>query len=113
MTTRTPKQNNSLHLWCEQSAKVLNDAGIDMRIFFEKINYLNAEWTKEGFKEKVWKAFQKPMTGEDSTTNLDTVAPSEICKNITKAIAEATGVTLPPWPSEYEQSQAANNRRGF
>ena len=28
---RTPRQNNSLHKWCELAAEHLADAGIDMR----------------------------------------------------------------------------------
>ena len=106
MTThppRTNKQNASLHLWFELCATTLNDQGIDMRIFFEKINYLNVEWTKTGFKEKVWRHFQEEMIDKESTTKLDTSEPDMICRNIQQAILEATGVQLPPFPDRWSQ----------
>jgi hypothetical protein len=63
---RTLTQNSSLHLFCQQLADALNDAGFDFRAF-----------VKEGYpvpfnemlvKEYLWRPIQKAITGKESTT---------------------------------------------
>ena len=62
---RTQTQNKSLHLFCEMLANILNDGGIDFRVFI-----------KEGYpvpfndmlvKEYIWRPIQKAITGKEST----------------------------------------------
>ena len=101
---RTNLQNRALHLWFRQCAECLNDSGLDMITFFEQIDFkLNLEWTEIAFKEKIWKYAQQDMLDNESTTQLDTSEPSMICLLLTKAIAEQTGVTLPPWPDRFSR----------
>lgn len=102
---RTKLQNRAMHLWFRQCAECLNDSGLDMLIFFERINFqLNLDWTDTAFKEKIWKYAQQDMLDKESTAELDTAEPSQICLLLTKAIAEQTGVTLPPWPDRFNQT---------
>ena len=44
---RTKKQNDSLHLFCEQIAEAFNSAGYEQKITFGTID---CPWTKESVK---------------------------------------------------------------
>lgn len=95
---KTAKQRAALHVYCEQMAEALNDAGFDQKATLALFNgTAKIPWTKESFKE-IWKAVQVIMLGKKSTEDLNTVDPSEIYRAVDKMIAEKTGVTV-AWPS--------------
>ena len=97
---RTLSQNAALHLYCERLAEALNNAGYDMKRTLKED--VEIPWTKEMAKEYLWRPIQKVMTGEESTTEMNTVEPSEIYEVLNRHIAEKFGVSV-PWPShEWE-----------
>jgi len=100
---RTPTQNNALHMWLSQVATTLNDAGFDMRAVMKE----DAEipWTQESAKYNLWRPIQKAMTETESTTELTTTDCSAICDAITRHLGQKLGVTLPPWPSYFNEEQ--------
>jgi hypothetical protein len=67
---RTISQNNSIHLYCEQVAEVLNDAGYDIAKVIKHAK-IDIPWTKESVKEILWKTIQKSMFNKSSTTELN------------------------------------------
>lgn len=94
--TRTPAQNNALHLWCEFSAATLNAAGLDMRKTLKP--EFEIPWRKYSFKEFIWKPIQIAMTGKESTTKPGKLEYPEISETITRHFAQKHGVQLPVWP---------------
>lgn len=59
-------------------------------------------WTKELVKEHIWRPVQRAMTDKESTTEINTVDPSEIWEVINRHLTEFTKgrVMVPLWPSE-------------
>ena len=100
---RTEKQNRSLHLWLRQVSETLNDAGLDMKKTLKPS--VDIPWDKEGrnAKEHLWRPVMEAMTGEESTTDMDTTDPSEVYLVICRHISEKHGVTLPPFPDRFHR----------
>ena len=93
---RTDLQNRSLHLYCEMLAEALNDAGLDMKTVLKP--EVDIPWTKESVKEHLYKPILKVMLDKDSTTEMDTVNPSEVYQVLDRHLAEKFGITV-EWPS--------------
>ena len=93
---RTPTQNKAMHLWFQMFADELNGAGYDMKKTLKP--EVNIPWTKESVKEFIWKPIQKAMTLKKSTTEMNTVEPSEICETINRHFSEKFGISV-EWPS--------------
>ncbi len=68
---RTPKQNDSLHLYFDHLAQALNEAGLDMKKVLKPS--VDIEWTKDNIKKYIWKPLQLAITGKKSTKELDKV----------------------------------------
>jgi len=97
---RTINQNRALHLYFDQLAEALNDAGYDYQVVYEMTGgKLDTDWSKELVKEKLWKPVQEALTGEDSTADVETVDYHEVYKRLDKRISELTGVHV-EWPSQ-------------
>mgnify|MGYP003406681413 CR=1 FL=1 len=94
---RTPLQNKSLHLFCQQLADALNGAGYDMKKTLKP--GVDIPWTKESIKEHIWRPVQEAMTGKRSTTEMNTVDPSEVYEVINRHMGEKFGVHV-EWPHE-------------
>lgn len=99
---RTLTQNKSLHLYCELLATALNDAGLDMKKVLKPS--VDIPWTKISVKEHLYKPIMVIMTDKQSTTELDTVNPSDIYKVLDRHISEKFGVHV-EWPSIESQSR--------
>lgn len=95
---RTQKQNKSLHKFCEMLAEALNDAGYDMKKVLKP--GVEIPWTKESVKNYLWRPIQDAMYDKDSTTELDTVEPSEIHKVLMRHISSKFGIDV-PWPNRF------------
>lgn len=101
---RTLKQNGSLHKWLDMLCKVLNDAGLEQRkVLSDMKEGFDLPWTKVSAKEWLYRPYMKAMTQKESTTELDTVEPSDICKVVGRNLAERYGITPPDWPSLENQ----------
>ena len=109
MTKRTNTQNASLSLYCTQMATALNDAGIDQKAYFERINNLDVPNTMESVKS-VFRAVNKKMYDNESTTKLDTKTIQEVYLAVDRGHAQKFGISL-PWPSQESLSEAQRNVR--
>lgn len=94
---RTDTQNDALHLYFEQIAEALNDAGYDIQKTLAQYK-VDIPWTKESVKELIWRLCQKSMFSKRSTTELDrTREINQIVEVITRFLGKL-GVEYIPFP---------------
>jgi len=93
---RTIPQNNSLHLYFQQLADALNDAGYTVEVFFKK--GANIPFSQTLVKELLWRNFQKLILDKESTTKLTTDEVDKIYKPLNQWLIETKGVDV-PFPS--------------
>lgn len=74
---RTPRQRKALEVFCDHLAEALNDAGYDLRRFFDERPKIDIPWTQELVKKYIWKKLQVVVIGKESTADAD---PSEYAK---------------------------------
>lgn len=107
--TRTQSQHNSVFLYSEKYANSLNDAGFDVKKTLSK--NVKLPWTKDFFREYVWKPIQKHHFGTTSIKSLKKVGQiDKIVDSINITIGERTGVSV-AFPSREEviYNQEAKN----
>lgn len=91
---RTKKQNSSLHKYCTDVARELQNSGITVQVFFKDIQ---ADFTMETVK-MIWRAFAKAKYGKESTTELTTKQINEVYDECNRHLANL-GIHI-PFPSE-------------
>jgi len=97
---RTGLQNRALHKYFELMADDLSDAGYSV----QEVCTLPIQWTKENFKENIWKPVQKAMFPDiTSTTQLNTVQLNQVYEQINMIIGEKFGVSH-NFPSYWDES---------
>ena len=96
--TRTPAQNNALHLWCRWVADELNANDISTAKFFKPGFELS--FTEHIVKENMWKPIQEALFGSDSTKVLTTSEVSQIYDVLNRKLSEH-GVFI-SWPERSE-----------
>jgi hypothetical protein len=103
---KTDAQRAALHVWLEQIAQILNEGGIDQTIFFEKYvkKGFKIPWSKHSVKEVMYKPILAAMSGKESTEDMNTVEPGQICQVLGSKLSELTGITPPPFPSRFHDS---------
>lgn len=94
---RTPKQNDSLHLWLEMVAEELNNAGLDMKAVLKP--EVDIPWTKGSAKDYLFRPVMKALTGKESTTELTTSEVSQVVDVINRHLAEKFGGLFIEFPS--------------
>ena len=107
MTHRTDQQRKAIEVYCRELAKALNDAGYEMKAFFEAASSkVDIPWTQESVKEILWKTVQRPATisdefpeGKKSTTQLDIMEVDRVYSVLDMHISSNTGVHV-EFPSE-------------
>ena len=92
----TGKQFSALHVWCQFVADVLNAAGLDQRVILKP--GVPIDWTKDSVKQNLYKPLLEAMTGKKSTTEQNTVEPSEVAETLARHLGQKWGVVLPEWP---------------
>ena len=97
---RTLAQNNSLHLYCEMLAEALNDAGYSVQKTLRQD--IEIPWNKTLIKELIWKPVMEAMTDKESTTQMNTVEPSEIHAVLSRHLGERFGLFV-AWPENQGQ----------
>ena len=91
--TRTTTQNAAMHVFFRNLAQALNDAGFDMKVFLKSTSStMPIAWNPVTVKEVLWRPVQEAMTGKHSTTEVNTVEPSDIHQQLMRKISELTGV---------------------
>ena len=94
---RTNLQNKALHKFFQQLADALNDSGYSVAKTLR--HDVEIPWSRVTVKELLWRPVQEAMTGKHSTTELNTVDPSEIYEVLNRHLGERLGVHV-EWPSE-------------
>ncbi len=67
---RTEQQNKAMHLYFEQVAQALNDAGLSIEQVLQNFT-MELNWNKDSVKEILWRTAQKRIVGKHSTTELN------------------------------------------
>ena len=96
---RTLKQNSSIHVYCRELAKALNEAGLDMRKVLKP--EVDIPWTEETAKENLWKPIQEALLNIDSTKDLTTEQVSKVYDTLNRHLADKFGVSV-PFPQKEE-----------
>ena len=97
--TRTPTQNNALHLWLRQLADCLNENNLDMRAVIRED--VDIPWTDYTVKEHLWKPLEAAMYGHESTTQASKTEYGDIYDVLVRHLGQKFGITLPPWPEQH------------
>lgn len=100
---KTDKQRSALHVWCEQLAETLNDAGLDIRKTLRQD--VDVPWSKTSIKEHIWKPVLEALTDKKSTEDMTTVEPTEVYNVISRHLQQTFGVSVPPWPSRFREPE--------
>jgi len=95
---RTNAQNSSLHLWCEELARELNNRGLT----FKKVvkESFDLDWNKDMVKKVFWHTLAKAKFGKESTTELTRGELQDIYDEIMRFLSDEKfdGIYL-PFPS--------------
>ncbi len=95
--TRSPAQNDALHLYFDWCAKALNDAGLTVQATLKP--GIELEWTPALFKEIVWRGIQRWLLNKESTTELARHGEIDlIVEHVTRMLARH-GIEGIPFPS--------------
>ncbi len=96
--TKSDRQRNALHLYCERVAEALNDSGWEMKKFLSRKPEIEIPWSKTSVKECIWRPVQVAMIDKKSTEDLDKLEPSEIYEVVNRHLSEY-GIHV-EWPSK-------------
>ena len=99
--TRTLTQNNSIHRYCEMLSEAFNEAGLDMEKVLAKGTQI--PWSETNVKELIWRKVQIPLTGKESTTDLETNEVSKVYDVVNRHISSTFGLFI-PFPSKDDGS---------
>lgn len=94
---RSKMQNKSIHLFCEQLAETLNDAGYDMKKTLKPS--IDIPWTKDSVKKFLWKPIQDTLFNKESTTDLKTNEVTKVHEVLVRHLGERLLIETPPFPS--------------
>jgi hypothetical protein len=99
---RTAKQNNALHLWCQQIADTLNAHGL----YVGDVIKTESEWNMEKVKANIFKSAMMSLYDKKSTTTLNRGEIDGIINVIAHALGKKN-VVVPPFPerSLWEESK--------
>lgn len=110
---RTPKQNNSIHLYCDHLSSALNAADYD-RWYVSQIllQGINAPWTMDSVKYGIFHEIMKSLYPQKtSTTQLSTKECTFVYDNVNKFLIDhCERLPYIPWPSLDEQYNKAIGR---
>ena len=93
---RTLTQNSALHLYCEQVAHALNDAGLSVNTFFKE--GFEVPFSKEIVKENIWKPVQEAVIDKKSTAEANKLEYGEVYDHVNRKLSEY-GIHV-EWPSK-------------
>ena len=109
MKQRTKLQNRSLHKFFELLADAFNEAGLDVQKTLR--HDIEIPWNETLIKELIWRPIMEAMTDKSSTTEMDTVDPSQIYEVLNRHLGEKFGLHV-DWPCEESlyQNESAKGR---
>jgi hypothetical protein len=94
---RSKKQNNALHAWFAQIAKICQNQGVTFNLIISHTH--DVEVTPTGVKG-LWHVLQKALYGTDTTTKLTKSGQIDTMIDHFCNLFGKEGVELPPFPSE-------------
>ena len=98
-STRSLNQNAAMHVLFKLYADTLNDGGLYMQKVLKPSVDIN--WTKDTFKEYVWRPVMEAQTQKKSTTQLTTTEVQEVYDTLNRYFGEKYHLTI-DFPS-YKQ----------
>lgn len=101
---RTLQQNKALHKWFELMADDLAGAGYSV----QEVCTLPIAWTKENFKENIFKPVMNAMyPGKTSTKELTTIELTAVYEQVNQIVSEKWGVghQFPDYISQSEENK--------
>ena len=100
MSQRTNQQNKSIRVFDRLLADELNARGYTVKLVLDKMRTgAEVPWTPSATHELLWKTMQKGLTGNESSTQLDTVQPSDIHQALMHWLAENLEIDYIDFPS--------------
>lgn len=99
--SRTDRQNNALHLFCEWIARALNQKSLYFKHPFKDFNL---KWNKTMVKEIIWKPIQETMFNKKSTTKLSTKEVSQIAEEIMNNFSAEYAIIL-NFPDQFSKEE--------
>lgn len=107
---RTPKQNNSIHRYCELLAQAFNEAGLDQRVVLK--SDVDIDWSMEDVKKRIWKPIQKSLFGTDSTTKLKRGEKEieRVWEHINRHLSQRFAEWIKPIPFPSLETQAKESK---
>jgi len=97
---RTLTQNACIRVFDRLLADELNAKGYTVKLVLDRMKTgAEVEWTPSSVHELLWKVMQKGVTGQASSTELDTVQPSDIHKTLMAWMVEHMEIDYIDWPS--------------
>ena len=93
---RTTTQNSALHMYCDNLAKQLNDAGLDMRKTFTP--EMDIPWSMGNVKEHLFKPIMKAATGKESTVDLTTTEMIKVYEVLNRFMGQKHNIYT-EWPN--------------
>jgi hypothetical protein len=99
---RSPTQNRCVHLYCEQVAENLTDAGITFDMFFKP--GFEVPWNKLTVKDNIWRPIQIAICDKVSTTEPLTTDYNEIYEYVNLKLAKYS--IYVPWPSKESLNES-------
>lgn len=94
---RSLAQNKALHLFCNQLAAALNDAGLDMKKVLS--HHKDIPWSGHEVKERIWRPVQEAMLNKESTRDAETSEYSKVYEVLNRHFGEKHGLHV-EWPSK-------------
>jgi len=98
---RTSQQNKAVHKYLDLLSTALNDAGYETKAVLE-VKQVEVPWNGSLAKELLWRPIMKALTGKESTTEMDSINPSDVYLVLDRHISENFGVHV-EFPSEENQ----------
>lgn len=93
MENRTPKQNDSLHLYFRLLADELNSSGYDMKKVLKPS--IDITWNEKTVKEYLWRPVQYAQLMKKSTRDLDKKEISQVYDVLNRHFSEKFGLSVP------------------
>ena len=101
---RTEVQNNALHLYCEQVAEALNDAGLTIEKVIKSFT-MEHEWTKSLVKELLWREAQRFAVKKESTIELDKLGEINKVWEVMNRFLAKLKIESIPFPDKDEEAR--------
>lgn len=92
-TRRTGKQNDAIHAYCREVARVMAASGYDMKTVIKE--GVPIDPTMYLIKDYMWRPIQIAVTGVESTRKINPMEVNEIYEVLSRLLVERFSVDVP------------------